>query len=121
MIGDAEQAAVKSCSRPRPTAVGTRSSRRAALIDPTAIATVGALVDQAGGPSSTTTSSTRPEHSSTSCAASGKLSVPLLPALFLTVGLEVFSRFNGRKLGWGASYDTTIGLRLHTDVAHQTL
>jgi hypothetical protein len=26
-----------------------------------------------------------------------------------------------QDLGWGASYDTTIGLRLHTDVAHQVL
>jgi len=52
--------------------------------------------------------------------ASGKLAVPLLPALFLTVGLEVFA-VERQELGWAASYDTTIGLRLHTDVAHQML
>ncbi len=50
--------------------------------------------------------------------ATGKLSVPLLPALFLTVGLDVFA-VERQELGWGASYDTTVGLRLHTDVAHQ--
>jgi 2',3'-cyclic-nucleotide 2'-phosphodiesterase (5'-nucleotidase family) len=50
----------------------------------------------------------------------GKLSVPLLPTLFLTFGLDVFA-VERQELGWGASYDTTIGLRLHTDVAHQVL
>ncbi|HVV48873.1 MAG TPA: 5'-nucleotidase C-terminal domain-containing protein [Polyangia bacterium] len=52
--------------------------------------------------------------------ATAKLSVPLVPALFLTAGLDVFA-VQREQLGWGSSYDTTIGLRLHTDVAHQQL
>ena len=88
-------------------------------LDPTAIATFGALAVKLEGlfdydfvdPTGTRQHQLR---------ASGKLSVPLLPALFLTVGLEVFA-VERQELGWGASYDTTIGLRLHTDVAHQAL
>jgi 2',3'-cyclic-nucleotide 2'-phosphodiesterase (5'-nucleotidase family) len=88
-------------------------------LDPTAIATVGALAIKLEGlfdydfvdPTGTRQHQLR---------ASGKLSVPLLPALFLTVGLEVFA-VQRQELGWAASYDTTIGLRLHTDVAHQSL
>jgi hypothetical protein len=52
--------------------------------------------------------------------ANGKLSVPLVPTLFLTFGLDVFA-VQRQDLGWGVSYDTTIGLRLHTDVAHQVM
>ncbi len=88
-------------------------------LDPTAIATVGALAVKLEGlfdydfvdPTGTQQHQLR---------ATGKLSVPLLPALFLTVGLEVFA-VQREELGWAASYDTTIGLRLHTDVAYQAL
>ena len=88
-------------------------------LDPTAIATFGALAVKLEGlfdydfvdPT---------EMRQHQLRASGKLSVPLLPALFLTVGLEVFA-VERQELGWAASYDTTIGLRLHTDVAHQAL
>ena len=52
--------------------------------------------------------------------ASGKLSVPLTPTLFITAGMDVFAA-DRQQLGWGTSYDTTIGLRLHADVAHQRL
>ena len=90
-----------------------------ATLDPTAIATVGALAVKLEGlvdydfvdPTGTRQHQLR---------ATGKLSVPLLPALFLTVGLDVFA-VQREELGWGASYDTTIGLRLHADVAHQVL
>jgi 2',3'-cyclic-nucleotide 2'-phosphodiesterase (5'-nucleotidase family) len=52
--------------------------------------------------------------------ASAKLSFPLLPVLFLTAGIEAFAmQREGR--GWGAAYDTTIGLRVHLDAAHQSL
>ncbi len=86
-------------------------------LDPTALATFGALAIKLEAmvdydfiePTGTRQHQLR---------ASGKLSVPLLPALFLTCGLDVFA-VERQELGWGASYDTTIGLRLHTDVAHQ--
>jgi 2',3'-cyclic-nucleotide 2'-phosphodiesterase (5'-nucleotidase family) len=51
---------------------------------------------------------------------SGKLSVPLLPPLFITAGLDVFA-VERQGQGWGASYDTTVGLRIHLDDAHQSL
>jgi 2',3'-cyclic-nucleotide 2'-phosphodiesterase (5'-nucleotidase family) len=50
----------------------------------------------------------------------GKLSVPLLPTLFITVGLNVFA-VERERLGWGASYDGTVGLRVHLDAAYQRL
>lgn len=86
-------------------------------LDPTALATVGALAVKLEGlldynfidPTGTRQHQLR---------ASGKLAVPLLPTLFVTVGLDVFA-VRRQDLGWGASYDTTIGLRLHADVAHQ--
>ncbi len=52
--------------------------------------------------------------------ATGKLSVPLLPLLFITVGVDVFA-VERRHQGWAASYDTTIGLRVHLDSARQSL
>jgi hypothetical protein len=90
-----------------------------ATLDPTAIATFGALAVKLEGlvdydliaPTETRQHQLR---------ATGKLSVPLVPALFLTVGLDVFAAQRQRE-GWGASYDTTIGLRVHTDFAHQPL
>jgi hypothetical protein len=50
----------------------------------------------------------------------GKLSVPLLPALFITAGINVFA-VQRERLGWGTAYDSTIGLRVHLDAAHQQL
>ena len=52
--------------------------------------------------------------------ASGKLSLPLLPLLFLTVGIDVFA-VDREGAGRGASFDTTIGLKLHLDATHQSL
>lgn len=88
-------------------------------LDPVALATFGALavkleglvdydfVDPAG----------RREHQ---LRANGKLSVPLLPALFITAGLDVFA-IQRERLGWGTSADVVAGLRLHHDLAHQGL
>ena len=53
-------------------------------------------------------------------AGNAKLSVPLLPLLYLSVGFDAFA-VRREGLGWGASYDTTIGLRLHLDAARQAL
>jgi 2',3'-cyclic-nucleotide 2'-phosphodiesterase (5'-nucleotidase family) len=52
--------------------------------------------------------------------ASGKLALPLLPLLFLTAGLDVFV-VDREGAGSGASFDTTIGLKLHLDAAYQRL
>ncbi len=90
-----------------------------ATLDPTAIATWGPLAVRLEGlfnydfvdPTNTRQHQLR---------GSAKLSVPLVPTLFLTVGLEAFA-VQRQELGWGTSYDTTIGLRLHTDAAHQPL
>ena len=90
-----------------------------ATLDPTAIATFGALAVKLEGlvdydliaPTETRQHQLR---------ATGKLSVPLVPTLFLTVGMDVFAAQRQRE-GWGASYDTTVGLRVHTDFAHQPL
>jgi 2',3'-cyclic-nucleotide 2'-phosphodiesterase (5'-nucleotidase family) len=90
-----------------------------ATLDPTALATWGPLAVRLEGlvnydyvdPTNTRQHQLR---------GSAKLSVPLVPTLFLTVGMEVFA-VQRQELGWGTSYDTTIGLRLHTDAAHQPL
>lgn len=88
-------------------------------LDPVALATFGALavkleglvdydfVDPGG----------RREHQ---LRANGKLSVPLLPALFITLGLDVFA-IQRERLGWGTSADVVAGLRLHHDLAYQGL
>jgi 2',3'-cyclic-nucleotide 2'-phosphodiesterase (5'-nucleotidase family) len=90
-----------------------------ATLDPTAIATWSALAVRLEGlinydlvgPTETRQNQLR---------GTGKLSVPLLPTLFLTVGLDVFA-VERQALGWGTSYDTTIGLRVHLDAAKQRL
>jgi hypothetical protein len=90
-----------------------------ATLDPIAIATWGALVVKLEGlvnydvvdPTGIRQHQLR---------TTGKLSVPLVPSLFFTVGLEVFA-VQREGLEWGESYDTTIGLRVHTDAAHQPL
>jgi len=50
----------------------------------------------------------------------GKLSVPLLPALFITMGVDVFAVQRQRQ-GWGTAADIIAGLRVHHDVAYQGL
>jgi hypothetical protein len=90
-----------------------------ATLDPTAIATWGALAVRLEGlvnydfvdPMGTQQHQLR---------GSAKLSVPLVPTLFLTVGVDVFA-VQRQQLGWGASTDTTVGLRLHTDAARQAM
>jgi 2',3'-cyclic-nucleotide 2'-phosphodiesterase (5'-nucleotidase family) len=90
-----------------------------ATLDPTAIATWGALAVRLEGlvnydfvdPGSTRQHQLR---------GTAKLSVPLVPTLFLTIGVDVFA-VQRQDLGWGASTDTTIGLRLHTDAARQAM
>jgi 2',3'-cyclic-nucleotide 2'-phosphodiesterase (5'-nucleotidase family) len=52
--------------------------------------------------------------------ASARLSVPIVPLLFLTAGIDVFA-VEREAIGWGVSYDTTVGLRIHLDAAHQAL
>lgn len=52
--------------------------------------------------------------------ASGKLSLPLLPLLFVTAGFDVFA-VDRETAGRGASFDTTVGIKLHLDGAHQSL
>jgi hypothetical protein len=40
--------------------------------------------------------------------------------LYVTAGLDVFG-VERQRLGWAAAYDTTVGLRVHFDAAHQRL
>lgn len=90
-----------------------------ATLDPTAVATWGPLAVRLEGlvnydfvdPGGTRQHQLR---------GTAKLSVPLVPALFLTVGVDVFA-VQRQQLGWGASTDTTVGLRLHTDAARQAM
>lgn len=90
-----------------------------ATLDPTAIATWGALAVRLEGlvnydfvdPSDTRQHQLR---------GNAKLSVPLVPTLFLTVGVDLFA-VQRQQLGWGTSADTTVGLRVHTDDARQAL
>lgn len=49
-----------------------------------------------------------------------RLSVPLVPTLFLTVGADVYASKTGGK-GWASAVDTLIGLRAHFDAARQSL
>jgi hypothetical protein len=49
-----------------------------------------------------------------------KLSVPLVPLIYFTAGLDVFA-VQRASMGWATSFDTTVGLRLHFDAAHQQL
>ncbi len=97
--------------RPVLEAGGTLSPLALATIGPLPVRAEGLVdyvhVDPAGGR----------EHQ---LRASGKLSVPLLPLLFVTVGLDVFAVQRGEQ-GWAASYDTTLGLRVHLDTARQWL
>ena len=90
-----------------------------ATLDPVAAATVGDLPIRLEGFADYTfvdPSGVR-EHQ---LRASAKLTAPLLPLLFLSVGVDAFA-VQRENLGWAASYDTTIGLRLHLDAALQAL
>ena len=88
-------------------------------LDPTALATVGPLAIKLEGmvEYNYIDPTANRQHQ---LRGNAKLSVPLLPALFLTVGVEVFA-IAREGLGWAAAYDTTIGLRVHGDLAHQRL
>ena len=48
------------------------------------------------------------------------LSFRLLPVLFLTTGVDVFG-MQREGNGVGMAYDTTVGLRVHLDGAHESL
>lgn len=52
--------------------------------------------------------------------STGKLSVPLVPDLFITIGLDVFAVQRERH-GWGTSADMVVGIRVHHDLAYQEL
>jgi 2',3'-cyclic-nucleotide 2'-phosphodiesterase (5'-nucleotidase family) len=52
--------------------------------------------------------------------SSAKLSLPLMPLLFLTAGIDVFG-VDRETAGRGWSIDTMIGLKLHLDKTHQSL
>jgi hypothetical protein len=90
-----------------------------ATLDQTAIATVGPLAVKLEGLVNYTLVDPADARQQ-QLRGNAKLSVPLVPTLFLTVGLDVFA-VQREARAWGASFDTTIGLRLHTDVAKQAL
>ena len=90
-----------------------------ATLSPTALASFGALAIKLEGlvDYSFADPTGRREHQ---LRATSRLSVPLVPLLFVTIGLDVFA-VEREQLGWAASYDTTVGLRVHLDAAHQSL
>jgi hypothetical protein len=92
-----------------------------ATLDPTAIATWGPLAVKVEGAASYDLvdywRATGRQHQLRSTA---KISVPLVPHIFITLGVEVFA-VQRAGLGWGTSYDSTVGLRAHTDAAFQRL
>ena len=90
-----------------------------ATLDQVALATVGVLPVKLDGtvdyvliePLGTTAQQLR---------ASAHLSVPLLPRLFISAGVDLYGA-EYAPLGWAWSADTTVGLRVHLDAAHQRL
>ncbi|MCX5741147.1 MAG: 5'-nucleotidase C-terminal domain-containing protein [Proteobacteria bacterium] len=90
-----------------------------ATVDPFAIATVRRLAIMVEGSLDyfLLDPGGRTEHQG---RASGKLSLPLLPLLFLTAGVDIFM-VDRDGAGRGASFDTTIGLKLHLDATHQAM
>ncbi len=48
------------------------------------------------------------------------LSVPVLPLLYLTAGVDAFALDRGAA-GWASAFDTTFGVKVHLDAAHQRL
>jgi 5'-nucleotidase / UDP-sugar diphosphatase len=90
-----------------------------ATLDPTAIATFGALALKLEGMIDYTFVDPT-EVRDHELRGTGKLSVPLVPLVFVTIGLDVYAVERERQ-GWAAAYDTTVGLRIHLDAAHQAL
>jgi hypothetical protein len=90
-----------------------------ATLDPLALTTVGALAIKVEGlvDYDFVDPARLREHQ---LRATAKLSIPLVPTLYITVGTSVFAVQRERR-GWAASYDTTVGLRVHMDAAHQDL
>jgi 2',3'-cyclic-nucleotide 2'-phosphodiesterase (5'-nucleotidase family) len=92
-----------------------------ATLEPTAIATFGALAVKVEGAASYDLVEYRAapgrQHQ---LRGTTKISVPLVPHLFITLGFDVFAIERG-DLGWAASYDSTVGLRAHSDAAFQRL
>src|SRR5262249_47025524 len=89
-----------------------------ATLDPIAVATVGALAIKLEGAFDyfLLDPENQAEHQ---MKGTGKISIPILPLLFFTAGLDVFAtKVSGSP--WGTSYDTTLGLRVHLDAAHQS-
>ena len=76
--------------------------------------------DQARGALRLRLRRSRPTPGSTSCAPPASCRFRCCRRCSSTVGLDVFA-VQRQQAGWAASYDTTIGLRLHTDFAHQPL
>lgn len=91
-----------------------------ATLDPIALLAIGPLVTRLEGtfdyfllePTGAT------EHQ---IRASSRLSFPLLPTLFITAGLDVFAVNREGGGGWGAAYDTTVGIKVHFDGARQSM
>ena len=52
--------------------------------------------------------------------ATARVSLPILPLLFITAGADLFAAQQGGA-GWGTALDGSIGLRLHWDGARQSL
>lgn len=48
-----------------------------------------------------------------------RLSLPVLPTLYLSTGADLFAVHRG-SLGWGTAYGLTAGIRVHLDAAHQS-
>ena len=59
----------------------------------------------------------------TTLTSKGQVTIPkrIRDALSLAAGCAVDFAVNRDGAGWGASFDTTIGLRVHLDAAHQSL
>ncbi len=88
-------------------------------LDPTALATFGNLAIKLEGLVDYTFVDPRVARDS-ELRATAKLSIPLVPRLFLSAGLEAFG-VSRQGQPWAAAYDTTIGLRVHFDAASQRL
>ncbi|MDB4981129.1 MAG: hypothetical protein JWM82_1881 [Myxococcales bacterium] len=86
-------------------------------LEPTALATFGAMAIKLEGLVDYTfiDPASQRDHE---LRTTSKLSVPLLPPLFLTAGFDLFGT-QREGHGWAFAADTTIGLRVHFDAAHQ--
>jgi len=88
-------------------------------LDPTPLATFGkaAITIEANIDYFVIAAFGRPEHQ---LRAGSKLSMPLVPLLFLVGGMDLFF-VDRATAGRGVSFDTTIGLKLHLDRTHQSM